>query len=168
MKGPFYCQDLHEFNTLTQLCQEHLSFSPSPSLPSHCGWLPMSLAWPDPVTEPVSPHTLCRNFSVAAHTVARLLFIRAKKVITNWSFAFHLCLPSNPKSKRRKINLGMFSYFNAHRRQSSQWLSTLLIKQDVPAHMQMSSNAKHVGGNLYSHSQARCAETKEEIPTTEL
>lgn len=31
----------------------------------------------------------------------------------------------------------------------------------------MSSNVKHVGGNLYSPSQARCAETKEKILTTE-
>lgn len=95
------------------------------------------------------------------------LFIRAKKLITNWSLAFHFCLPSNPNSKRRKINLGMFSYFNARRCQSSQWLSTLFIKQDVPAHMQMSSNVKHVGGNLCSHSQAVCAETKEKILATE-
>lgn len=31
----------------------------------------------------------------------------------------------------------------------------------------MSSNIKHVGGNLYSHSQAHCIETKEKILTTE-
>lgn len=36
-------RSLHEFKTLPQLCQEHLSLSPSPSFPSHCGWLPMSL-----------------------------------------------------------------------------------------------------------------------------
>lgn len=130
-------------------------------------WMAADEPWPDPVTEPVSPGTICRNFSVTAHTVTRPLFIRAKKLISNRSLAFHLCLPSNPNSKKRKINLGMFSYFNAHSCQSSQWLSTLLIKQDVPAHMQMSSNVKHVGGNLYSPSQARCAETKEKILTTE-
>lgn len=64
-------------------------------------------------------------------------------------------LPSSSTLRPRKIP-SRFSCFTTSCHQSSKWVSTRLIKPDVPAHMQMSSNTKHTEDNLYSCSSAPC------------
>lgn len=49
---------------------------------------------------------------------------------------------------KRKMNLRTLSCFIASRCRSSQRVSTPLIRQDVPACMQMSTNTEHAGSNL--------------------
>lgn len=122
--------------------------------------------WPDPVTDPVSPGITCRTSMFLS--MQRLSKYSSDQSNTSTCYlTFHLHLPSNHSQLEGKLIDDSFPVLPQAGVNHLDGFSTLFIKQDVPAHMQMSNNTKQAGSNLHSNSQAYCIETKKKISTAE-